>query len=215
MSIKILILDDHAVVRTGFKMILAQHVDIEVVGEAQTGEEALDMVRKLRPDVLLCDLHLPGISGLEVTERVVKGNYGTRVMVLSVLDDGPLPRRLIESGAAGYLSKACAAEELVNAIRDVARGKRYLDSGIAQRMALAGINGDGSPFDGLTSREMEVAMLLVQGRRSDDIAKRLSLSPKTISTHKSNLFQKLGVEDNIALARLAGQHGLTDPAQAL
>lgn len=215
MNISVLILDDHAVVRTGFRMILSHHPDIEVVGEAETGEQALDMVRKRKPDVLLCDLHLPGISGLEVTERVVRGKYGTRVMVLSVLEDGPLPRRLLESGASGYLSKACPAEELVKAIREVAQGGKYLDSGIARRMALSGINGDRSPFDSLTARELEVAMLLVQGRRLDDIAKRLSLSPKTVSTHKSNLFQKLEVDDCIALARLAAQHGLSDPAMVL
>ncbi|MDO5504686.1 MAG: response regulator transcription factor [Pseudoxanthomonas suwonensis] len=215
MNVRVVILDDHAVVRTGFRMILSHHADIEVVGEAETGEQALDMVRRLKPDVLLCDLHLPGISGLEVTERVVRGKYGTRVMVLSILDDGPLPRRLLECGASGYLCKACPADELVRAVRAVANGGRYLDAGIAQQMALAGIQGEGSPFDTLTSRELEVAMLLVQGRRPDDIAKRLSLSPKTVSTHKCNLFQKLGVDDNIALARLAGQHGLSDPACVL
>lgn len=215
MSIKVLILDDHAVVRTGFAMILSQYPDIDVIAEAESGEQALDLVRSLKPDVLLCDLHLPGISGLEVTERLTKGNSSTKVVVLSVLEDGPLPKRLLESGACAYLGKACPAEELVAAIRDASRGKRYLSSTIAQRMALSGLAGEESPFDALTAREIEVAMLLVQGKRSDDIAKRLALSPKTVSTHKTNLFEKLGVTDNIALARLAGQYGLIEHAQQL
>lgn len=215
MSINVLILDDHAVVRTGFAMILSQYPDIDVIAEAESGEQALDLVRSLKPDVLLCDLHLPGISGLEVTERLTKGNSSTKVVVLSVLEDGPLPKRLLESGACAYLGKACPAEELVAAIRDASRGKRYLSSTIAQRMALSGLAGEESPFDALTAREIEVAMLLVQGKRSDDIAKRLALSPKTVSTHKTNLFEKLGVTDNIALARLAGQYGLIEHAQQL
>lgn len=208
MAISVVILDDHAVVRTGFRMILSQHVDIEVIGEAETGEQALDLVRQLKPTVLLCDLQLPGISGLEVTERVVKGQYGTKVVVLSVLDDGPLPKRLMDCGAKAYVGKAGPADEVVAAVREAARGRRYLSPAIAQRLALLSVMGADSPFDALSSRELEVAMLLVQGKRPEEIAKHLSVSPKTISTHKSNIFHKLDVADNIALARIAGQYGL-------
>ena len=142
MGIKVFIVDDHALVRTGFRLILAQHPDIEIVGEADSGEEALPQIRRLKPDVLLCDLHLPGISGLEVTERVVRGDYGTRVIMVSVLEDGPMPRRLLEAGACGYVGKAGDAAELVRAVREVARGKKYLANAIAQGMALSGIGGD-------------------------------------------------------------------------
>jgi len=207
--------DDHALVRTGMRMILSAQVDIEVVGEAETGEAALPQIRKLKPDVVLCDLHLPGISGLEVTERIVKGQYGCRVIVVSVLEDGPMPRRLIEVGASGYVGKGGDAEELLRAVRDVAGGRRYLASGVAQNLALAGISGGSTPLDALSVREVQVAMLLVQGLRQQDIALRLSLSPKTINTHKSNLFHKLGVQDNIALTRLLGQYGLVDPTQVM
>lgn len=215
MTIRVYVVDDHALVRAGMRMILSGETDIEVVGEAESGEEALPQIRKLRPDVVLCDLHLPGVSGLEVTERIVKGDYGTRVIVVSVMEDGPLPKRLIEAGASGYVGKGGDAVELLRAVRDVARGKRYLASGIAQKLALAGIGGGESPFDALSPREIEVAMLLVQGLRQEDIAKRLNLSAKTVNTHKSRLFEKLAIQDNIALARLASQYGLSDPAHAL
>lgn len=215
MTIRVFIVDDHALVRTGMRMILSAESDIEVIGDAESGEQALPLIRKLRPDVVLCDLHLPGVSGLEITERVVKGDYGTRVIIVSVLEDGPLPKRLLEAGAAGYVGKGGDAGELLRAVRDVARGKRYLASSIAQHLALSGIDGDGSPFDGLSPRELEIALLLVQGLRQEDIARRLSLSAKTVNTHKSRLFEKLDIVDSIALARLAGQYGLTDPAHAL
>ena len=216
MSIKVFIVDDHSLVRTGFRLILGREVDIEVLGEAESGEDALPQIRKLKPDVVLCDLNLPGISGLEVTERIVRGDYGSKVIVVSVLEDGPMPRRLLEAGASGYLGKACDAAELLRAVRDVARGKKYLASAIAQGIALSGMSRDAdSPFDLLTPRELEGALLLNQGMRQEAIAKRLSLSAKTINTHKSRLFDKLGIRDSIALARLVSQYGLVDPAHAV
>ena len=217
MTIRVYLIDDHALVRTGMKMILAGELDIEVVGDAESGELALPQIRKLKPDVVLCDLHLPGLSGLEITERITHSDLAAKVIIVSVLEDGPLPKRLIEAGACGYLGKAGDANELLRAVRDVARGKRYLGSNVAQNMALSNVTGNGSasPFDELSPRELEVAMLLVQGLRQEDIAQRLSLSAKTINTHKTRLFQKVGIQDNIALARLCTQYGLLDPAHSL
>ena len=214
MSIRVFIIDDHALVRTGMRMILSSQTDIEVVGDADSGETGLPQVRALNPDVVLCDLHLPGVSGLEVTERIVRGGYGARVIVVSVLEDGPLPKRVIEAGASGYVAKGGDANELLRAVRDVARGKRYLASAIAQNMALGGL-GAGSPFDELSPRELETALLLVQGMRQEEIARRLCLSPKTVNTHKARLFDKLGINDTIALARLVAQYGVSDPALAV
>ena len=214
MAIRVFMVDDHALVRAGMRMILSGEPDVEVVGEAESGEAALPLIRKLKPDVVLCDLHLPGVSGLEVTERIVKGGHA-KVIVVSVLEDGPMPRKLIEAGAAGYVGKGGDSTELLRAVRDVARGKRYLASSIAQKLALSGLGGNGTPFDELSPRELEIAMLLVQGLRQEEIAKKLSLSAKTVNTHKSRMFAKLQIEDNIALARLASQYGLVDPAQAL
>jgi DNA-binding NarL/FixJ family response regulator len=215
MAIRVYIVDDHALVRAGMRMILSAESDIEVVGEAESGEVALPQLRKLRPDVVLCDLHLPGVSGLEVTERIVRGEYGIRVVVVSVLEDGPMPRRLIEAGASGYVGKGGNAGELLRAVRTVAAGRRFLASGVAQKLALYGMDGQRSPFEALSPREMEVAMLLTHGLRQEDIARRLSLSPKTVNTHKSRLFDKLGIKDPIALARLASQYGLVDPGDAV
>ena len=217
MSIRVFMVDDHAIVRTGMRMILSNETDIDVVGEADSGEQALPLIRALKPDVVLCDLHLPGLSGLEVTERIVRGDYGARVIVVSVMEDGPLPKRLIEAGASGYVGKAGDAHELLRAIRDVARGRRYLASSVAQNLALAGIGGGGSPFDECSPREIEIALLLVQGLQQQEIARRLSLSPKTVNTHKSRMFEKLGlsISDTVGLARLVTQYGLADPSVSL
>jgi len=213
MAIQVFIVDDHALVRTGMRMILSGQDDIEVVGEADSGELALPQIRKLKPDVVLCDLHLPGISGLEVTERIVKSHAEARIVVVSVLEDGPMPRRLLDAGASGYVGKTDDAEELLRAVREVARGKRYLASSVAQHLALSSLAGSTSPFDVLSPREMEIALLLLHGLRQEAIAKRLSLSPKTVNTHKSRLFEKLQIQDSMALARLASQYGLIGSLQ--
>lgn len=216
MGIRVYIVDDHAIVRTGLRLTFKETQDIEVIGEAESGEAAMPEIRRLKPDVVLCDLHLPGISGLEVTERIAHGSTGARVIVLTVMADGPMPRRLLEAGAFGYVGKACESEELLHAVREVAHGRKYLANIIAQGMALAGISGtQASPFDALTPREMEVALLLNQGLRQEAIAKHLCLSAKTVNTHKSRLFEKLAVRDNIALARLISQYGLVDAAHAV
>lgn len=215
MAIRVYLVDDHALVRAGMKMILAGEVDIEVVGEADTGEVALAQVRQLKPDVVLCDIHLPGLSGLEVTERITRSLPETKVIAVSVLEDGPMPKRLLDAGASGYVGKGGDASELVRAVRDVARGKRYLASSVAQAIALSSVSGDSSPFDGLSGRELEVSLLLLRGLRQEEIAKRLSLSAKTVNTHKSRAFEKLGIRDTVALARLASQYGMVDTAEAV
>ncbi|MCX7033546.1 MAG: response regulator [Arenimonas sp.] len=213
--IRVFLLDDHALVRTGFRLILGQEKEFEIVGEAGSGEEGLPMIRRLKPQVVICDLHLPGISGLDITERIVRSDLGTFVLIVSVQEEGPMPRRLIEAGASGYLGKGCDAAELIRAVREVARGRRYLASQVAQRMALSRLCGDDSPFDALSPRELEVARMLCQGLRMEEIGRRLSLSGKTVATHKYRLYEKLGIKDTVALARLAGQHGVSDPAYAI
>lgn len=215
MATRIFIVDDHALVRSGMRLILSAQADLEVVGEASSGEAALPRIRSLAPDVVLCDLHMPGMSGLEITERIVRGQPGVRVVIVSVLEDGPMPRRLLEAGASGYVGKGGDAEELLQAVRDVAQGRRFLAGNVARHLALAGIDGGDNPFDTLTDREMEVALMLSQGLRQGRIADRLSLSPKTVNTHKSRLFEKLEIADTVALARLMGQYGLAQPADAL
>lgn len=206
--IRVFLLDDHALVRTGYRLIFEPQLDIEVVGESGSGEEGIPLIRKLKPDVVICDLHLPGISGLDITERLVKGDHA-KVVIVSVHEDGPMPKRLLDAGASGYLGKGCEAEELLRAVREAARGRRYLGGSIAQRIALD--SGRRSPFDQLSPRELEISMLFCQGLRAEDIARRLSLSGKTVATHKYRLFEKLGIKDTIALSRMAMQHGISDP----
>jgi DNA-binding NarL/FixJ family response regulator len=206
--IKVFLLDDHGLMRAGYRMILEPQVDMDVVGEASCGEEALPLIRKLKPDVVVCDLHMPGVSGLDITERLVKGQVGPKVIIVSIQVDGPMPQRLLDAGAAGYLGKGCDAGELLRAIREVARGKRYLGNEIAQHMALGAKSR--SPFDILSRREMEISLMFCQGLRAEDIARELSLSGKTVATHKYRLFDKLGIKDTIALARMAAQHGVTE-----
>lgn len=215
MAIRVFLVDDHALVRTGLKMILAGQPDMEVVGEAESGDQALPLVRKLQPDVVLCDFHLPGLSGLEVTERLVRGGQSSRVIIVSVMEDGPLPRRVLDAGAHGYIGKACDAGELVRAVRQVAAGQHYLGGNVARNIAMQSLNAGGSPFDALSPRELEVALLMVQGLAQGEIARRISLSVKTISTHKTNLFAKLDVRDMVSLVKLARQYGLVDPSSGI
>ncbi|QIK81457.1 response regulator transcription factor [Lysobacter sp. HDW10] len=215
MAIRVFMLEDHTLVRSGIRMMLKAEADIEVVGEAESGEAALPLIRALKPDVLLCDIHLPGVSGLEVTERVTRTMPETKVVVVSVMEDGPLPRRLLDAGACGYVGKGGDARELIRAIRDAFKGKRFLATAVAQNLALDNVKKDKSPFDALSRREIEVALLLVRGIRQEEIARRLSLSAKTINTHKSRAYDKLGIKDVVALARMVSQHGLGDPSQSL
>ncbi len=210
--IRIALIDDHELVRTGFRLILAKEADMEIVGEAASGEEALQLARQLKPDVMLMDVHLPGISGLEATERIVRGHADIRVIVVTMQDEQPFPKRLLQAGAVGYLTKMCPAQELVSAVRAVARGERYLSNDIARAMALQSLPGAAkqSPFEALSARELEVALKLALGENMQDIARRLNLSAKTVATYKYRLFEKLGVDSEVALAHLASQHGVLE-----
>jgi DNA-binding NarL/FixJ family response regulator len=213
--IRVVLVDDHELVRSGFRLILSGQPDIEVVGEAGNAEEGLRLIRSQKPEVALLDVHMPGMSGIELTERVRRADLPTQIIILTVVDDARFPRRLLQSGALGYLTKACPAEELLAAVRDVAQGKRYLDATIARAMALAALDGEASPLESLSSRELEVALMLARGIAVNEIAARLHLSPKTVSTYKQRLFEKLGVEHGIALAHLLAAHGmLEDKRQA-
>jgi DNA-binding NarL/FixJ family response regulator len=209
--IRIVLIDDHELVRTGFRLILQQQADIEIVGEAADGERGLALLKKLKPDLALVDVHMPGVSGIEVTERVRKLKLKTRVVIVTMVSESPFPRRLLEAGASGYITKACPAPELLKAVRQVADGRRYLAPGIAEAMALGVIDGSGqSPFENLSSRELEVALLLARGQPMPSIAERLCLSTKTVATYKYRLFEKLAIDNSVTLAHLAGMHGLLD-----
>ena len=210
--INIVLVDDHELVRTGFRMILQQQPDIRIRGEAGTAEEGLRLIRTLAPDIALVDVHMPGMSGIELTERVCRSKLSTHIVIVTVVDDARFPKRLLDAGALGYLTKGCSAEELLAAVRQVATGRRYLAPAVAQQLALATLDCSESPFDTLSSRELEVAMMLVRGKPLTLIGEQLNLSPKTVSTYKQRLMEKLNVDHVISLAHLMAVHGLIDTA---
>lgn len=205
----VVIVDDHDLVRTGLKNILSDAGDLKLVGEAATGEEAIRLAREIEPDVMLMDVGLPGLSGLETTERILKSQPEIRVIVLTAHSEPPLPARLLDIGASGYLTKACDARELVNAVRAVARGERYIGSDIAQQLALSLLPGTPqSPFQELTSRELEITLMLTQGMKMPSIAEVINVSPKTVATYKYRIYDKVGVSSEVELLRLALRYGL-------
>lgn len=209
--IKLLIVDDHHLVRTGLRNILEEAGGIEVCGEAGSGEQAIQFNRDFCPDVILMDIGLPGLSGFETSERILKSRPEARIIALTAHNRPPFPARLLDMGAAGYLTKACNAEELVRAIRKVHAGERYIGSEIAQQLAMSLLPGTPqSPFQELTPRELEVALMLAQGMRVSAIGEVMNISPKTIATHKYRVYEKVGVDSEVALLREAIRHGLID-----
>ena len=206
--IRIALVDDHNIMRAGLRAILQNHTDMEIVGEAEDGDKGLMLIKQVQPDIALVDVHMPGISGVELTERVRRAKHSTKVVILKVTSEAPFPRRLLEAGASGYLTKGCPAEELVRAIRQVADGKRYVGNDVAQQLALATMDGERPPFEKLSARELEIAIMLAKGLKANEIARRLHLSEKTVATYKARLFDKLEIDNVVALAHLATVHGL-------
>jgi two-component system, NarL family, invasion response regulator UvrY len=207
--IRIALVDDHELVRTGIRMVLEREPDMRVVGEFANGEDAVRLARDLKPHVILMDLQLPGMSGLQATERILLNDRGTRVMVLTMQATQPYPRTLLKAGARGYLTKTRPAEELLHAIREVARGARYLCHEVASALALDVIGGArATPFEQLSPRELQIALGLTRGESMSAIARQLHLSTKTVATHKYRLFDKLGIDSEVALTHMTMQYGL-------
>lgn len=207
--IRLMVVDDHELVRVGLRHILADYPEIQVAAEATDGESALRLNRKIRPDVVLLDVSLPGLSGFEVTSRLKQIRPDLGIIILTIHDQAPYPQRLLEAGASGYLTKGCPATELVEAIRCVARGDRHIGSAVAQKMALNILpGGKPSPFDGLSAREMEVMLLLADGRKIADIADLMNLSPKTVATYKYRVFDKLNTRSDVDMTRMAMRYGV-------
>lgn len=207
--IRILVVDDHELVRIGLRHMLADYPAIQVAAEAGDGESALRLNREVRPDVILLDVCLPGLSGFEVTSRLKQMTPKVGIIILSVHEQAPYPERLLEAGASAYLSKGCPATELVQAINTVARGGRHIGSNVAQQMALKVLpGGPSSPFDGLSAREMEVLLMLADGLRVADIAQAINLSPKTVATYKYRIYEKLNTRSDVDMTRMAMRYGI-------
>jgi len=209
-KIRVMLIDDHAVVRVGFRMLLGMSTDIEVVGEADSGESAYQKYAEIHPDVAVMDLSMPGIGGIEAVRRLVAREKSVRVLVLSAHEDTAHPRRVLKAGALGYLSKRSAPEELLDAVRAVAAGRIYLEAEIARRLALHDIGGTGNSVETLSEREFAVFIQLARGQSVQRIAETLSLSPNTVGTHLYNIKQKLGVDNQAELTLIAVRNGLID-----
>ena len=210
-QINVMLVDDHAVVRMGFKMLLESAADIKVIAEAENGETAIKAYVEHKPNVVVMDITMPGMGGLEAIERILAKDSSARILVLSAHEDSVHPNRVLNAGAMGYLTKRSAAEELIKAIRMVACGKKYIEASVAQQMAIQQLSGNQSPVDVLSEREFEVFMSLAKGKTTNEIAENLFLSPRTVGTHLYNIKQKLNAQNSAEIALIAMRSGLLEP----
>lgn len=209
--IKVMLVDDHAVVRMGFKLLLEADSGIKVVAEAESGEQAVRLYQEHLPDVVVMDITMPGIGGLEAIDRILAKDSHAKILVLSAHEDSVHPQRVLNAGAIGYLTKRSAAEELIKAIHTVAHRKMYLEASVAQQIAIQQLSGEKNPVDVLSDREFEVFMSLAKGKTTNEIADTLCLSPRTVGTHLYNIKQKLNANNSAEIALIAMRSGLIDP----
>ena len=209
-KIRVLLVDDHAVVRAGYRMLLRNSEEIEIVAEADSGEKAYQSYAALTPDVVVMDLSLPGMGGLAAIRRIVARDAGAKILVFSMHEDTVFVDKAVNAGARGYITKSSAPDVLIDAIRDIARGKNYLDAETAQRMAYQKLRGKDSPFEILSTREFEIFCLLSEGLDTNEIAERLSLSYKTVANYSTQIKNKLKVNTVAELTRLAIRHKLIE-----
>ena len=212
--IKVLVVDDHHLVRTGIRKMLDEIPGIKVIGEARKGEDALNIARENRPDVVLMDIKMPeGIGGLEATRRLLRMDPDIKVLVVTVCNDDLFPSKLLQAGAAGYLTKDATMNEMVQAIRAVHSGQRYISPAVAQQLAFKHITDkEESPFSSLSERELQVMIMITHGCKPQEISEKLNLSPKTVNSYRYRIFEKLEVKNDVELTLLAVRHGLVDSA---
>ena len=215
--INTLVVDDHDLVRYGLTRILADMPHINVVGEAASGEEAVKLTRELKPDVILMDVLMPGMGGLEATRRIHHFDPEIKVIAVTACDDDVYPSRLLNAGASGYLTKGADVEEMLKAIETVHTGKRYISPDIAQKLALKsfGKASNKLPFDQLSERELQISMMIMGCNRVNEIAESLCLSPKTVNTYRYRIFNKLGINSDVELVLMAVRYGLLDASEAV
>lgn len=215
-KIKVLIVDDHQLIRHGFKSLLNCTSDIEVIGDVASGEEAIEFTDKHRPNVILMDLRMPGMGGMKATEKLARDYPESRVLVISSCDSEPFPSNSLKAGATGFIAKKDDNKELLSAIRAVATGIQYLSPKIAKNMAQHKLrDANGSPFDILSNTELRVALFLIEGRKGQDIAQKMQIDSKMISTYRSRIHAKLHVRTDVDLALLAVRYGLVDSSAIL
>ncbi|KFK96449.1 MULTISPECIES: UvrY/SirA/GacA family response regulator transcription factor [unclassified Serratia (in: enterobacteria)] len=207
--ISVLLVDDHELVRAGIRRILEDIKGIKVVGETQCGEDAVKWCRSNSADIVLMDMNMPGIGGLEATRKIVRYAPDIKVIMLTIHTENPLPAKVMQAGAAGYLSKGAAPQEVINAIRSVHAGQRYIASDIAQQMALSQLEPQAeNPFSTLSERELQIMLMITKGKKVNEISEQLNLSPKTVNSYRYRMFSKLNISGDVELTHLAIRHGL-------
>jgi two-component system invasion response regulator UvrY len=210
--IRIVLVDDQDLFREGVRSILQAQENLVVVGEYANGEDAYNAVRAAPPDLVLMDVNMPGMGGVEATRRIVQVAPSVRVIAVTVFNDDPFPNQLLDAGARGFLSKGSGSDEMLDAIRIVMRGQHYISGDVAQKLTLAKFRnrGESSPLGALSAREMQVMMMITRGQGTQQISDSLFLSPKTVSTYRHRLYQKLDVANDVELTHLAIRHGLLE-----
>lgn len=207
--ITVLIVDDHAVVRAGISQLLARDMSIKVVGEAESGEEAIKLVKAFEPDVVLMDIKMPDMDGFEATAQIMHDNADVRVLALTSVTSSVYTTRMLKAGACGYITKKAPADQLIIAIKKVALGQRYISPDLASQMVSNNLDGKGdSPFDRLSKRERQVVLQVIRGEKSKTVAEGYDIASKTVNSYRYRAFDKLGVKNNVQLALLALQHGV-------
>lgn len=211
---KILVVDDHDLVRMGIVRMLADVDGFDVVGDAKSGEEAVTKARVLVPDVVLMDVKMPGMGGLEATKKLRQINPEVKIIAVTACDDSLYPTRLMQAGAVGYVTKGAEFTEITDAINKVIRGDLYMSNAIAQQLALKNFAGEAdtsSPFEKLSQRELQTAMLIANGQKVQDIADIFCVSPKTVNSYRYRIFEKLDINSDVELTLLAVKHNFLDP----
>lgn len=210
--IKVMVVDDHDLVRMGITRMLSDSPDIEVIGEADNGETAIQLAKKIKPDVVLLDVNMPNIGGLEVTKRLLQSDKNTKILAVSSLVTQPYPSMLIKAGVSGYITKGTPLEEMIKGIKKVYQGGRYFSADVAEQLAdILLAEKAESPFDLLSEREMQVAMMVVNCQSPQQIADHLFVSAKTVNTYRYRIFEKLNIDSDVKLTHLAMRHGLIQP----
>lgn len=206
-----MLVDDHELVRTGIRRIIEDVKGMSVIGEAETGEEAVQFCRKNTPDIVLMDMNMSGMGGLEATKKIIRISPDSKVIVLTVHTEDPIPSKVMQIGAAGYLTKGAGPNEMINAIRSVNSGQRYLTPEIAQQMALSQFKtAEENPFAVLSERELQIMLMVTRGEKVTDISEQLVLSSKTINSYRYRMFEKLNVANDVELTHLAIRYGMLD-----
>ncbi|HVV68123.1 MAG TPA: response regulator [Gammaproteobacteria bacterium] len=211
--IRILLVDDHEVVRTGIKMLLMDVLDIEIVGEAGNGEEAIRLARELVPDIILMDVNMPGIGGLEATIRLLRNEPTAKILIISAHTDDFLPARLLSLGAVGYLSKSASRDQMIEAINTIYAGNRYVDPIMMDNIVIPRLkvkDNKAIPLAKLSERELQILLMVARGMDVNEIAKKLFLSNKTVNGYRSTILKKLRVKTDVEATRIAIEYGLID-----